>query len=93
MTCRAVTIYVQTHPVDGRAWLGLAEGQTNGDMKAPSGGTVHTRNDLRLGLEVRGGAGRRRVRDHIVRTMVHTLGVRGISGFENISRCHWYRVL
>ena len=38
MTGRAVTTYGQTHPVDGRAWWDLAEGQTKRDMEAPNRG-------------------------------------------------------
>ena len=62
----------QTHPVDGRAWLGLAEGQTKRDMEAPNRGKVHSLNDRRPALRVGGGAGRRRVRDHRMRKRVLT---------------------
>ena len=72
MTPRDVTTYGRTHPVDGRAWWGLAEGQTRRDMEAPNRGKVHSLNDHRLALKVGGGVGLRRVRDHRMRTTVLT---------------------
>ena len=72
MTPRAVITHRQTHPVDGRAWWGLAEGQTRRDMEAPNRGKVHSLNDHRPALKVGGGAGWRRVRDHRMRTRVLT---------------------
>ena len=75
MTPRAVTTHGRTHPVDGRAWWGLAEGQTKRDMEAPNRGTVHSLNDHRPALKVGGGAGWRRVRDHRRRTRVLTFTI------------------
>ena len=72
VTPRAVTTYGQTHPVDGRAWWGLAEGQTERDTEAPNRGKVHSLDDHRPALKVGGGAGWRRVRDHRMRTRVLT---------------------
>ena len=46
MTRRAVTTHRQTHPVDGREWLGLAEGKTKKDMEAPNRGKVHSLNTI-----------------------------------------------
>ena len=57
MAPRAVTTHRQTHPVDGRAWWGLAEGQTKRDMEAPDRGKVHSLKDHRPALKVGGGAG------------------------------------
>ena len=71
-TPRAVTTHRQTHPVDGRAWWGLTEGQTKRDMEAPNRGKVHSLNDRRPALKVGGGAGWRRVTDHRMRTRVLT---------------------
>ena len=72
MTPRAVSTHCQTHPVDGRAWWGLAEGQTKRDMEAPNRGKVHSLNDHRPALKVGGGAGWRRATDHRMRTRVLT---------------------
>ena len=72
LTPMAVTTHRQTHPVDGRAWRGLAEGQTKRDMEAPNRGKVHSLNDHRPVLKVGEGAGWRQVRDHRMRTRVLT---------------------
>ena len=40
MTPRAVTTHRQTHPVVGRAWWGLEEGQTKRDMEARNRGKL-----------------------------------------------------
>ena len=72
MTRRAMTTYGQTHPVDDRAWWGLAEGHTKRDMEAPNRGKVQSLNDYRPALKVDGGAGWRRDRDHRMRTRVLT---------------------
>ena len=39
MTPGAVTTHGQAHPVDGRAWWDLAEGQSKRDMEAPDRGS------------------------------------------------------
>ena len=80
MTRRAMTIYGQTHPVDGRAWWGRAEGQTERDMEGPDRGKLHSLNDHRPAIKVDGGAGWRRVRDHRMRMRVLTFTMLRWSG-------------
>ena len=80
MTSRAVTTYGLTNQVDGRAWWGLAEGQTKGDMEAPNRGKVHSLNDHRPALKAGGESRWRRVRDHRMRTRVLTFTMRKWSG-------------
>ena len=80
MTPTAVTTHRHTHPVDGRALWGLAEGQTKRDMEEPNRGKVQSLNDHRPALKVGGGAGWRRVRDHRMRTRVLTFTMRRWSG-------------
>ena len=72
MTRRAGTTHSQTHPVDGGARWGLAEGQTKRHMEAPNRGMVHSLNDHCPALKVDGGAGWRRVGEHRMRTRVLT---------------------
>ena len=72
MTPKAVITHRQTHPLDGRAWWGLAKGQTKRDMEASNRGKVHSLNDHRQALKVGGESGGRRVRDHRMRTRVLT---------------------
>ena len=50
------------------AWWGLAEGQNKRDMGVPNRGKLHSLNDHPPALELGGGAGRHRVRDHRMRT-------------------------